>query len=568
MTEFVPQFKKAHERIVWKDWAPPQEGIFPEIRFAGKWWNAAWILAPALVLALVMHVAAVWFLETGFGQELLRTYTGTVRVPVIEAYGFPLWLRLSHLFNLAFMIVIIRSGIQILADHPRLYWDRDSTPGTEWFRFQIPVPMNRIWTSKDDAVTIPSWLGIPGGRHTVGPARWLHFSLDLFWLVNGVLFYICLFATEQWQRLVPRTWEVFPNALSAAIQYSALRMPTEDGSIRYNGIQQLTYFTTVFVAAPLAILTGLAQAPAIGNRFEKISKYFNRQAARSVHFLVLCYFLFFIASHVTMVFVTDFKENFNHIVMNSPADTWTGFLIGSGVLLLLAIFWSLLSPLTQKHTRMVQKGGDAIVGWIKSLMEWWDPRAHYGEKDISPFFWPNGREPTSAEYQALKAEGFRDFTLKIYGLCEKPQEIPFSELKAVKKQEQTTMHYCIQGWSGVAKWGGVPMRTIVEWAEPNPEVKYVVFYSFGEGGEGGTYYDVHTLENMKHELSLLAYEMNGETLSELHGSPLRLRCENELGFKNVKWVRAIEFVSDFRNIGAGQGGYNEDVEFYGYREPI
>ncbi|MBV8526622.1 MAG: molybdopterin-dependent oxidoreductase, partial [Acetobacteraceae bacterium] len=172
------------------------------------------------------------------------------------------------------------------------------------------------------------------------------------------------------------------------------------------------------------------------------------------------------------------------------------------------------------------------------------------------------------EYQALKASEFRDFKLRIYGLCNKPQEIPFPELKAIRKQEQTTMHYCIQGWSGVAKWGGVPMRAIVERAEPNPEVKYVVFYSFGEGGEGGIFYDVHTLENMKHELSLLAYEMNGETLSELHGSPLRLRCENELGFKNIKWVQAIEFVSDFRNIGAGQGGYNEDVEFYGYRMPI
>jgi hypothetical protein len=113
--------------------------------------------------------------------------------------------------------------------------------------------------------------------------------------------------------------------------------------------------------------------------------------------------------------------------------------------------------------------------------------------------------------------------------------------EAMGKQEQTTMSYCIEGPSGVAKWGGVPMRAIGEQAEPNPEVKYAVFYSFAD--------------------SLLAYEMNGETLSELHGSPFRLRCENELGFKNIKWVRAIEFASDFRNIGAGQGGYNEDVEF-------
>jgi DMSO/TMAO reductase YedYZ molybdopterin-dependent catalytic subunit len=49
---------------------------------------------------------------------------------------------------------------------------------------------------------------------------------------------------------------------------------------------------------------------------------------------------------------------------------------------------------------------------------------------------------------------------------------------------------------------------------------------------------------------------------------LRLRCENELGFKQVKWIRAIEFVDDFSRIGRGEGGYNEDHEFYGYRMPI
>ena len=73
---------------------------------------------------------------------------------------------------------------------------------------------------------------------------------------------------------------------------------------------------------------------------------------------------------------------------------------------------------------------------------------------------------------------------------------------------------------------------------------------------------------MRHKLSLLAYEMNGETLNFLHGAPLRLRCENQLGFKMVKWIRAIELVSDFKHLGAGHGGYNEDHEFYGYRMPI
>ena len=67
---------------------------------------------------------------------------------------------------------------------------------------------------------------------------------------------------------------------------------------------------------------------------------------------------------------------------------------------------------------------------------------------------------------------------------------------------------------------------------------------------------------MRHELTILAYEMNGAPVSVLHGAPLRLRCENEFGFKMVKWIAAIEFVHDFADLGAGQGGYNEDHEFY------
>jgi methionine sulfoxide reductase catalytic subunit len=97
---------------------------------------------------------------------------------------------------------------------------------------------------------------------------------------------------------------------------------------------------------------------------------------------------------------------------------------------------------------------------------------------------------------------------------------------------------------------------------------HLEIYSLADGADGGRYYDVHKIENMRHELTILAYEMNGASVSVLHGAPLRLRCENELGFKMVKWITAIEFVQDFADLGGGQGGYNEDHEFYGYRMPI
>jgi DMSO/TMAO reductase YedYZ molybdopterin-dependent catalytic subunit len=62
---------------------------------------------------------------------------------------------------------------------------------------------------------------------------------------------------------------------------------------------------------------------------------------------------------------------------------------------------------------------------------------------------------------------------------------------------------------------------------------------------------------------LLAYEMNGQPLTPLHGAPLRLRVENQLGFKMVKWIESIQFVADIREVGQGEGGFAEDYEHFG-----
>jgi DMSO/TMAO reductase YedYZ molybdopterin-dependent catalytic subunit len=178
--------------------------------------------------------------------------------------------------------------------------------------------------------------------------------------------------------------------------------------------------------------------------------------------------------------------------------------------------------------------------------------------------------PDSDEYLRLKAGGFADFKLRVGGLVDNPVEIPFADLLRMTKREQITQHYCIQGWSGIAKWGGVSMRDIMEIVRPRPQAKFAVFVSFAHGPDPGSgrFYDVHRIGNMYHPQTILAHEMNGEPLKELHGAPLRLRDELELGFKQVKWVQAIWFVESFADIGSGQGGFNEDYEYYGWRDPI
>jgi DMSO/TMAO reductase YedYZ molybdopterin-dependent catalytic subunit len=149
-----------------------------------------------------------------------------------------------------------------------------------------------------------------------------------------------------------------------------------------------------------------------------------------------------------------------------------------------------------------------------------------------------------------------------------PVQLSLDDLRGLAYHEQITQHFCIQGWSGVAKWGGVSMQTILDVAKPKPEAKWVIFYSFAVGPDGGIYYDAQPIEQMGYTLTMLAYDMNGEPVSFGHGAPLRLRNETQLGFKMVKWIKGIEFVEDFAEVGGGLGGYNNDHEFFGYRQSI
>lgn len=569
----------AEDRIVVAEWSrriPPIMARIPVVRIGRRWVNTLWIL-PISVALLIIGIAVAQQLRTYPAvQHFIDTYPGQGRFQPPVTTGFPVWLRILHFLNLLFMLFIVRAGIQILADHPRLQFDAGSTPGREWLRLRGPVPPDRMcqeppghaWTAKDDAVGLPRWLGLPGIRHSIGLARWWHFSFDLLWLITGLVFYVLLFTTGQWQRLVPRSWDVVPNAISTGLQYLSLEFPANQGWTQYNGMQILAYFVAVFVAAPLAFITGLLQAPAIAARFGMGWGRINRQVARCVHFFVLLYFLFFILIHTVMVYITGLMVNLNHITTGMNTAAWTGLWLYVLWMTVVVVAWFSASPLTLRYPRVVQKTGRLVVGWAKWLLEWGDPRATYPERAISPFFWPNGTLPTSQAYIDLRNNDFRDYTLRVDGLVEKPATLSFDQLKAMPKQEQITQHYCIQGWSGIAKWGGVPMRDIVALVRPLPQARWAVFYSFAPGGEGGRYYDAHDITHMQHHLTMLAYEMNGEPLNELHGAPLRLRNELELGFKHVKWIEAIEFVESFSHLGAGQGGYNEDHEFYGYRQSI
>ncbi len=516
--------------------------------------------------AAVIVIGAAYVQWAVAGLPALSIPAATAEAPT-TVHGFPAWLRITHYVNLLLLVLLVRSGLQILVEHPRFYWNVDCTPDTEWLRLTpVAVPRDRVWTSKDDCLYLNPWAGLPGGRHTVGIARHWHFLSILFWVANGITFIVLLFVTPQWQRLVPRSWSILPEAWRYFVHYVTFHMPPEpDGFYTYNALQQLAYFGVVFVLAPLAILTGPSMSPALTARFSWYPRLpGNRQIGRSLHFLIMCAFVLFTIVHVLMVLITGAARNMNHIVGGTDDSRYAGVYLGLVGIAVIVLVNAACNASAWRIPRAVQHAAKALVTpimWL--LLDRAAPRATFPRGRASPFFWVNGKVPTLDEWLRLAADDFRDYRLKVCGLVEIPGEFSLSDLQALGKQTQTTLHHCIQGWSGIAEWGGTPLRQLLDVVRPKPAARAVVFYSYGAGGEGGEFYDSLRLRDARHAQTLLAYEMNGAPLPILHGAPLRLRVENQLGFKMVKWLRAIELVASIQSVGEGEGGYNEDHEYFG-----
>jgi sulfoxide reductase catalytic subunit YedY len=256
------------------------------------------------------------------------------------------------------------------------------------------VPEDQLWTAKKDSVSLPGQVGLPGLRHAIGLARWWHLGMDMIWLLNGLVFYVLCFATPHWHRLIPTTWSVFPNALSVLIQYLSLNWPNESGWVAYNALQQLAYFVTVFIAAPLALITGLGMSPALSTRIKFVSRRLSIRVARSLHFLIMVWFVIFIVFHTALVVTTGALRNFNHIYLGRNDQGWAGFWVFAASMIIVIVAWVWATPFTLRRPRVVQRMGQALVGPIQHLFEHVDAiPGEYGEKDISPYFWHNGHFP-------------------------------------------------------------------------------------------------------------------------------------------------------------------------------
>ena len=519
------------------------------------------------VVGVVLMLAAVpvllaWVQAAVFGLPYIQPVLPYGESAATGPHGFPVWVRYCHFFNLLFLTMLIRSGLSILMDHPRLYVNNHCTPGTEWIRFTpLSVPKDRIWTAKDDARYVSPLAALPGYRHTIGVARSWHFLNVYGFIITGLIFVSLLFTTTQWRRLVPTSETVFVQAWSTFVHYANFHFPPEpNGYYGYNALQQLTYFGMVFLMGPLSIATGLAMSPALVNH---LSRFGGRQTARSIHFVAMLGYVVFTIVHVTLVALTGFMRNMNHIVVGTddrgPLGMILGF-VGIGVVLLC---WVVAHYVSWERPRSLQHMQRTIsLPLLLATFNRFTPQQRYRIDEVSPHFWPNGKMPERDDWKRLAADHFRDYRLQVRGLVERPVNLSLSELKALGMEEFVTMHHCIQGWTGIAHWKGVPMKKLVDLVKPTPAAHTVVFFSFGEGLYGGGYYDTQRLEDVLQPACLLALEMNQGPLPDLYGAPLRLRVENQLGYKMVKWIERIEFMESEKHVGEGEGGKNEDDEYF------
>jgi DMSO/TMAO reductase YedYZ molybdopterin-dependent catalytic subunit len=189
----------------------------------------------------------------------------------------------------------------------------------------------------------------------------------------------------------------------------------------------------------------------------------------------------------------------------------------------------------------------------------------FSEKEISRYFKPNGNPPPfTLEYMINAGSGWPLWRLDVGGLVRAPGQFSLDELKAMPARTQITRHDCVEGWSAIGKWKGVPLTEIIKRVGPQPQARYVVFYCMDTDTEGNPFYQSIDLYDATHPQTILAYEMNNQPLPIEHGAPLRLRVETQLGYKMAKYVQRIEFVANYKNIGQGKGGYWEDRGYEWY----
>lgn len=192
----------------------------------------------------------------------------------------------------------------------------------------------------------------------------------------------------------------------------------------------------------------------------------------------------------------------------------------------------------------------------------------FARADLSPRFRVNGnRMPSSPEYAAHLANGFADWRLAVGGLVARPLSMSLAQLQAAPQRTQITRHDCVEGWSAIGEWTGVPLALLLRHAGISSNAQYVVFHC-ADDFSGTPFYESIDMVEAMHPQTILAHTMNRQPLPVGHGAPIRLRAERQLGYKQAKYVMKVEAVASLDGIHGGKGGYWEDHSGYQWNAGI
>lgn len=267
----------------------------------------AWLVPALVVVAALVVFGARALREVPAVAAFIAEFPGTA--PSLPGpAGLPGWVAVLHALNAFFLVLIVKSGWAVRTTRrPAAFWTRRNTGLIRTTR-----PPKRI--SLD---------------------LWLHYTIDAAWITCGLVFVVLSFATGHWVRIVPTSFEVVPHALSAALQYVSLDWPTENGWNSYNALQLIAYFVTVFVAAPLAFLTGLRMS-ALWPSTGPLSRV-PIEPARRLHLPVMLYFVLFTIVHVVLVLATGAARNLNHMFAARDDDGPLGIILFGATLVVMTL---------------------------------------------------------------------------------------------------------------------------------------------------------------------------------------------------------------------------------------
>lgn len=491
---------------------------------------------------------------------------------------FPLWLRAAHLINFVLIGMLLRSGWEMLSSMPRLWWSNDCAPGKEWLKFtkrELPKEEG-VYTSLMDEKSLSPLIALPG-RENIGLGRHWHGLSVMLWVLNGAIYVTLLFATGLWRRLIPTSWDVFPEAWETLKMYASFEVPSIEHFQPYDALQMLGYSFVVFILAPFMMATGVAMSPAIRARFPwYVRMWGGHQGARSLHFCAMVLMTGFIIMHVGLVFLVHPKYNLVHIVFGDiePARFAQAFVIVIATVVAVVLFWIFLSYWTladraRAHSFLVPATEIGRKLFLSRIRPKPTVKSNYTDDDISGFHWTNGLPPTEEESAAWvnsRDANFDDYSIALIDEINGVEKhIGLDDLKALPQASYIAVHTCMQGWSATSRWTGARVRDVLEILGPRPEgANYVLIDSYGlaqkmyDNRPREPFYAVIDLETLNEDTTVLAYERNGKPLDIHLGAPVRMRAESNHGYKHVKWVHTVRWIEDYKSYGDGRGGTRED----------